>query len=54
MELTPIGLLSAYEGVVKEPEKNPFVSERAKEIFLENLSSFRSYIRGGRKMRKII
>lgn len=54
MELTPIGLLSAYEGVVKEPEKNPFVNERAKEIFLKNLSTFRSYIRGGRKMDKII
>ncbi|WP_324736273.1 hypothetical protein VFC49_04010 [Thermococcus sp. SY098] len=54
MELTPIGLLSAYEGVVKEPKKNPFVNERAKEIFLENLSTFRSYIHGGRKMRKII
>ncbi|USS40017.1 hypothetical protein NF865_06620 [Thermococcus aggregans] len=50
MELTPIGLLSAYEGVVKEPEKNPFVNEKAKEVFLENLSTFRSYIRGGRKM----
>jgi len=54
MELTPIGLLSAYEGIVKEPEKNPFVNEKAKEVFLENLSTFRSYIRGGRKMRKII
>ncbi|RLF79411.1 hypothetical protein DRN32_05085 [Thermococci archaeon] len=54
MELTPIGLLSAYEGVVKEPEKNPFVNERAKKVFMENLSTLRSYIRGGRKMHKII
>lgn len=54
MELTPIGLLSAYEGVVKEPKKNPLVNERAKEIFLENLNTFRSYIRGGKKMHKII
>jgi len=54
IEITPIGLLSAYEGVVKRPEKNPFVNERAKEIFLENLSTFRSYIQGGRKMHKIV
>jgi len=52
MELTPIGLLSWYEGRVKEPEKNPFVNERAKEIFLENLSTLRSYIHGGRKLFK--
>jgi hypothetical protein len=54
MKITPIGLLSAYEGVVKEPKKNPFVNEKAKEIFLGNLSTFRSYIRGGKKMHKII
>lgn len=54
MKITPIGLLSAYEGVVKEPEKNPFVNERAKEIFLENLTTFRSYIKGGKKMNRII
>ena len=53
MELTPIGLLSAYEGVVKEPEKNPFVNEKAKKVFLENLSTFRSYIKGGKKKRNI-
>lgn len=49
MEITPIGLLSAYEGVIKRAERNPFVNEKAKEIFLENLDTLGSYIRGGKK-----
>ncbi|MFA4646536.1 hypothetical protein P8X24_04620 [Pyrococcus kukulkanii] len=49
IEITPIGLLSAYEGVIKRAERNPFVNEKAKEIFLENLDTLGSYIRGGKK-----
>ncbi len=54
IELTPIGLVSAYEGVVRVAKPNPFVSKRAKKIFLDNLYSFISYLRGGRKEDKII
>lgn len=53
MELTPIGLLSAYEGVVKEPKKNPFINEKAKEVFMEHLHTFRKYLRGGKKALRV-
>ncbi|WP_457548626.1 hypothetical protein [Archaeoglobus sp.] len=54
MELTPIGLISAYEGVVKRADPNPFVSEKAKKVFLNSLGSFVSYIRGGKKARNLL
>ena len=54
MRITPIGLLSAYEGIVKEADENPFVSEKAKEVFLNSLDTFKTYLRGGRKANKIV
>ena len=49
MELTPVGLISSYEGVVKKAEPNPFVDKKAKRIFLDNLEFFVSYVYGGKK-----
>jgi len=54
MRITPIGLLSTYEGIVKEADENPFVSEKAKEVFLNSLDTFKTYLRGGRKASKIV
>jgi len=53
MELTPIGLVSAYEGIVKRAGPNPFINVKAKRIFLDNLKSFVSYIYGGKKARHL-
>ena len=53
MELTPIGLISAYEGIVKRAEPNPFVNKKAKRIFLDNLESFVSYICDGKKAKDL-
>ena len=54
MRVTPIGLISAYEGIVKEADENPFVSEKAKEVFLNSLDTFKTYLRDGRKAHKIV
>lgn len=43
MELTPIGLWAASEGTIKEPQQNPFINKRKKEIFLSNLDSLGVY-----------
>jgi len=35
VSLTPIRLLSAYEGLVRAPKPNPFVNKKFKEILLK-------------------